>query len=315
MNILVTGGAGFIGSHLIDTLLSAGHFVVCVDDLSAGSEAHVRHHRGNQRFVFAPLNILDRSSFEALFIAHAFDHVFHMAANSDILRGGADRTLDLDNTFMTTLATMECMERHGVRNMVFASSSAIYGEHSRPLHEDTGPLFPISFYGAAKLCSEAYIAAFCNMCRMRAWIFRFPNVVGERATHGVLFDFIRKLRTNPQELLILGDGHQEKPYLYVRDLIDGIMCGWQRAQDTINYFNLGVESTVRVTRIAEIVAEEMGLTDVRFIYTGGTQGWLGDVPKFQYDLSKIAALGWRAHTSSDAAVRCAVRAMLDAGDT
>lgn len=314
MNILVTGGAGFIGSHLIDTLLSAGHFVVCVDDLSAGREAHVRHHRGSQRFAFVQLNILDTPSFEMVFTTYTFDQVFHMAANSDILQGGSDRTLDLNNTFMTTLATLECMEKHGVKNMVFASSSAIYGEHRRPLHEDTGPLFPISFYGAAKLCSEAYIAAFCEMCRMRAWIFRFPNVVGERATHGVLFDFIRKLRNNPRELLILGDGNQEKPYLYVRDLIDGIMCGWQRAHDTINYFNLGVESTIRVTRIAEIVVEEMGLKDVRFAYTGGVQGWIGDVPKFQYDLSKIAALGWRAHTTSDEAVRRAVRVMLDTRD-
>ena len=310
MNILVTGGAGFIGSHLIDSLMQDGHNVVCVDDLSLGKEEYVYHHRSSPRFTFVNLNILNNKSFDTLFKKNNFDHVFHIAANSDIQQGAIDRTLDLHRSFMTTFATLECMKINEVKNITFSSSSAIYGDHARLLNEDTGPLLPISFYGAAKLCSEAYISAFCENCDIKAWIFRFPNVVGERATHGVLFDFINKLRKNPKELIILGDGNQEKPYLYVKDLVDGIMFGWKNSREKINYFNLGVKNTTRVTKIAEIVVEEMGLDDVKFIYTGSDRGWTGDVPRFQYDLSKITALGWKAQRTSDEAVRLAVKKIL-----
>ena len=234
-----------------------------------------------------------------------------MAANSDIQLGASNLSVDLDKTFMTTFRILECMRYHKVKNFVFASSSAIYGEHSGPLSEDSGPLLPISFYGAAKLASEAYISAFCENCAMRAWIFRFPNVVGGRATHGAIYDFINRLKKDPNELLILGDGTQEKPYLHVSDLIEGILFGWEKSHERINFFNLGVEDTTTVTKIARIVVEEMGLSKVSFNYTGGDRGWVGDVPRFQYNLEKIKGLGWKALKSSDEAVRSAVRSIID----
>jgi UDP-glucose 4-epimerase len=234
-----------------------------------------------------------------------------MAANSDIQQGSSNLNIDLEKTFMTTIRTLDCMRKNNVKNFIFASSSAIYGEHSAPLCEDSGPLLPISFYGAAKLASEAYISAFCENCTMQAWIFRFPNVVGGRATHGALYDFINRLIKNPQELSILGDGTQEKPYLHVSDLIEGILFGWKQAHEQINLFNLGVEDSTTVTKIAQIVVEEMGLRNVNFNYTGGDRGWVGDVPRFQYSLEKIRALGWKAHKKSDEAVRSAARALIE----
>ncbi|MCX8043028.1 MAG: NAD-dependent epimerase/dehydratase family protein [Desulfobacterota bacterium] len=310
MKILVTGGAGFIGSHLIDALCAKGHHVVCVDDLSLGRIEHIAHHLKSTTFEFIQLNILDESRFDALFSEHRFDCVFHMAANSDIQEGATQLRVDLEKTFMTTFITLNCMQRHGVQHIAFASSSAVYGERSTPLREDSGPLQPISFYGAAKLAAEAYISAFCENFDMRAWIFRFPNVVGERATHGVIFDFIQRLRENPHELLILGDGSQEKPYLYVKDLVSAMLFVWERTSEKINCYNIGVSTTTRVSKIADIVVEEMGLQNVQYRYTGGDRGWKGDVPWFLYDLHKITELGWTAQMTSDDAVRHAVRALL-----
>lgn len=310
MKILVTGGAGFIGSHLIDSLCDEGHTVVCVDDLSLGRIENIAHHLGNTDFEFVKLNILDEPALDELFVKYRFDCVFHMAANSDIQEGATHLRVDLEKTFMTTFITLCCMQRHGVRDIVFASSSAVYGERSTPLREDSGPLQPISFYGAAKLAAEAYICAFCENFDMRAWIFRFPNVVGERATHGVVFDFIKRLRENPNELLILGDGSQEKPYLYVKDLVAAMLFVWKRTAEKVNCFNIGVTTTTRVSKIADIVVEEMGLQNVRYRYTGGDRGWTGDVPRFRYDLHKITQLGWVAQMSSDDAIRHAVRALL-----
>lgn len=310
MKILVTGGAGFIGSHLIDALVERGHSVVCVDDLSLGRQENIAHHLSRPDFHFVHASILDSEKFGGVFTRHTFDGVFHMAANSNIQQGASNLSVDLEKTFMTTYRTLECMKKYHVRDFVFASSSAIYGERDGLLSEDSGPLTPISYYGAAKLASEAYISAFCENCSMRSWIFRFPNVVGNRATHGAVYDFINNLRRNPHELCILGDGTQEKPYLHVSDLIGGMLFGWEHAKKRVNIFNLGVDSTTTVSTIAGIVVEEMGLGDVAFNYSGGDRGWVGDVPKFQYSLAKIRALGWRACMTSDEAIRLAVQALL-----
>jgi UDP-glucose 4-epimerase len=308
MKILVTGGAGFIGSHLIDALLTDHHEVVCIDDLSLGTLDNLRHLSSNSHFRFEKLDLNQEEKLMAIFLLENFEVVFHMAANSDIQSGAKSPIIDLNKTFLTTFHVLECMRKAQVKKLVFASTSAIYGELKTPLHESIGPLFPISLYGAAKLSSEAFLSAYGENFGIQNWIFRFPNVIGFRSTHGAMFDFMNRLKKNPLELAILGDGTQSKPYLYVEDLVEGILFGWKKAKERLNCFNLGVSSTTKVSEIAEIVVGELGLSGVKFQYSGGDRGWVGDVPQFEYDLSKINALGWTAKHTSNEAVRLAVKA-------
>lgn len=306
---MVTGGAGFIGSHLCDALLAGGDAVVAVDDLSLGRRENVEHLMGVENFEFLHQDLLEYEHLRQTFAAHKFDMVYHLAANSDIQKGGADPTVDHRLTFSTTFNVLMCMREFGVGKLFFASTSAIYGETSDPLTEDYGPLMPVSNYGAGKLASEAFISAFSNGYDIQVWIARFPNVVGERFTHGVIYDFIKKLRANPAELEVLGNGEQFKPYIYVKDLVDGIMFVCRTANGRYNVFNMGVESRTRVKDIARMVIEEMGLR-AAIRYTGGDRGWLGDVPGFRYDLSRIHTLGWRASMTSDEAMKLAIKKAL-----
>lgn len=311
MNILVTGGAGFIASHLIDRLLSEGHAVVAYDNLSLGRESNIAHHFGNPDFAFVKGDILDAALLDSVFEKHKFDFVFHLAANSDIARSHADPTVDLNMTYMTTFRVVDAMRRFGVKKLMFASTSAIYGDaHGEEVKENFGPLFPTSHYGACKLASEGIIASFCENYGIQAFITRFPNVCGERTTHGILHDFVMKLKKNPAELEVLGNGQQAKPYLYVKDLVDAILFVICHTDDKINFFNLGVEGNTPVWKIAEMVIKSMKL-DAKIRYTGGERGWVGDVPKFRYNLDKIHALGWKASLSSDEAVQKAIDYILE----
>jgi len=312
MRILVAGGAGFIGSHLCDRLVAAGHRTVAVDDLSLGRRENIAHLDNKANFAFRKFSILE-PAFELLMQEESFDAVFHLAANSDIQLGSKSRRVDLDRTFLTTWSVCENMARFGVRQLLFASTSAVYGEVDKPMSEDDGPLIPISFYGAAKLASEAYCSAYAHRHDIRTWVFRFPNVVGPRATHGVILDFIRKLKGNANFLEVLGDGTQEKPYLYVRDLLDAILLVWERCTpEPYEVFNIGPESATRVRTIAESVVEAMGFKKaVTIRYGKEPRGWPGDVPKFAYDLTKIHGLEWKPRCSSDEAVRRAVGDVLD----
>ena len=202
------------------------------------------------------------------------------------------------------------MRLHNVKQLMFASTSAIYGNaNGQEVTETYGPLFPTSHYGACKLASEGIIASYCENYGLQAYITRFPNVCGERTTHGVLHDFIKKLKRNPNELEVLGDGKQAKPYLYVKDLINAIQFVIHHTTDQINYFNLGVEGNTSVTRIAEMVIKSMGL-NATIRYTGGNKGWVGDVPLFRYNLDKIHEIGWKASLSSDEAVQKAINYIL-----
>jgi len=312
MRILITGGAGFIGSHLADRLVHEGHHVELVDDLSLGRRSNVAHLIDAAGVPLHELCILS-DDFDRVVEKGRFDAVFHMAANSDIQAGSRDRRVDLERTFLTTFHTCEAAARHGVGQLWLASTSAIYGDVDADLHEDFGPLVPISFYGAAKLASEAYAAAFAHRCDIKTWSFRFPNVIGPRATHGVIYDFIGKLRKTPQRLDVLGDGSQEKPYLHVSDLIDAMMSVWDSV-DAPPYVvhNISAQTFTNVRAIAEIVVE-LTAPGAEIVYGTEPRGWPGDVPKFRYDTSKIEALGWRPSRSSDQAVRDTVRALLDAG--
>lgn len=308
MKALVTGGAGFIGSHLCDALIDLGHQVVAIDNLSLGRERNLVQLAGNSNFEFIAGDILEDSRFRSLVEAGGFDCVFHMAANSDIARSHASPSIDLDNSFMTTFRVLEAMRAAGIKQLVFASTSAIYGEADGEIAEDFGPLQPISHYGAAKLASEAFISSYGENYGIQSWITRFPNVVGSRATHGAVFDFVQKLRRTPGRLDVLGDGTQEKPYLEVLDLVRAIILVWRSTTGRLNIFNVGATTRSTVADIARIVIEE-GPGEAEIVYSGGSRGWIGDVPKFAYDIGRIRSLGWEPSMTSDDAIRTAARAI------
>jgi len=313
MRILVTGGAGFIGSHLCDRLLERGHKVWCIDNLRLGRRRNIVHLETHPDFWFGEMDVLNDALLGNLFAEVGFEGVFHLAANSDIAAGITNGRLDLELNQLTTIAVLEAMQAHGVKRLFFASTSAVFGETDKILHEDSAPLQPISFYGASKLAAEAYISVFAHTLGINAVILRFPNVVGERATHGIIFDLLRKLKTNPSELQVLGDGKQSKPYLYVRDLIDAILIAWDKMSGPLNtYHAAGIGSTT-VREIADIVVASAGSGNTRLVFTGGDRGWPGDVPTFSYDTSRLQSLGWRPERHSTDAVRYAVDRILTVG--
>jgi UDP-glucose 4-epimerase len=285
---LVTGAAGFIGSHLVDRLLALGHRVIGIDNLVLGRRANLAVAMKNPQFSFRELDLNDfEPSLTFLREVTAGDPittVWHLAANSDIQAGGRNPDVDLRLTFLTTYNTLKWMEILGIPQLVFASTSAIYGELPGALREDSGPLFPASTYGAMKLASEGVIAAATGRFLQRAWICRFPNVVGSRATHGVIFDLLQKLRADPAELEVLGDGNQEKPYLHVGELVDAMIFVFQSSAEKLNCYNIApADGTTTVRFIAEAVVRSAA-PRAAIRYTGGSRGWVGDVPRFRYSI-------------------------------
>lgn len=309
MKSIVIGGAGFIGSHLCDALLATGGHVACVDNFFIGTRGNIAHLRNQPSFSFFEADASDLGSLAQIFEKEEPDYVFHLAANSDIQASANNPVVEMKNTYTTTFNVLECMRRYNVKRLFFSSTSAVYGEKIGNVDENTSPLMPISYYGGAKLGSEAMISAYSYMNDLRTLIFRFPNVIGPRLTHGVIFDFIAKLKKDPSHLDILGDGAQTKPYLHVFDLIQAIVLLMDAPQGVTTY-NLGVESATSVTRIAEIVTEKMHLSGIPFHYSGGIGGWKGDVPVFQYDLQKVHGTGWKSSLTSDEAVLLTVEQVL-----
>ena len=306
MRALVTGGAGFIGSHLCDRLRAQGDEVWCVDNLHLGRRRNIAHLERSNGFHFLEQDVNRRDDLGALFADAKFDAVFHLAANSDIAAGTVDTELDFRLNELTTTAVLDAMRRHSTPRLFFASTSAIFGEAQAALNEDYGPLVPISFYGASKLAAEAYVSTYAHRFDLRAVVLRFPNVVGERATHGVIHDFLRKLEKNPRELEVLGDGNQTKPYLYVADLVDAILLAWEKSSGPLSVYHAAGIGETSVREIAEIVRAAAGSSETKIRYTGGDRGWPGDVPKFRYDISRLQALGWQPQRHSTDAVRHAV---------
>jgi UDP-glucose 4-epimerase len=304
--VLVTGAAGFIGSHLTDRLLEQGHTVVGIDNLSRGTRENIEPARKNPEFHFFQADLTDLASFGN--IARQFDveMVWHLVANSDIGAGVADPNVDLRDTFQTTFNTLLVMREQKIGKLAFASTSAVYGLNDAVLTEDIGPLFPISNYGAMKLASEALISAAVESYLERAWLFRFPNVIGSRATHGIIFDLLTKLSKNPPDLEVLGDGTQQKPYLHVSELIEAMLLVVAQADRPLNWFNIGPpDEGATVRQIAEAVLREAAPSlPIRF--TGGNRGWVGDVPSFRYSIDKIKRLGWSPQRTSTQAVEQAV---------
>lgn len=308
MRALVIGGAGFIGSNLCESLLKKRDHVACIDNLSNGSKKNIDEMLVNDGFVFYEGDATDKEFMNAVFSKEKPDIIFHLAANSDIQASALNPEVEYRNTYSTTFCILECMRNHNIKKLFFASTSAVYGDkRGIELKEDTPDLAPISYYGAAKLGSEALLQAYGYMNDMSTLIFRFPNVVGPKLTHGVIYDFIRRLDKNKEVLNILGDGQQTKPYIYVKDLVEAIIEFTMNLKAGVDIYNLGVSGATSVRDIADIICEELGLRNVKYEFAGGESGWKGDVPRFQYCLDKIHGMGWKAQYTSDEAVRETVR--------
>jgi UDP-glucose 4-epimerase len=307
----VTGGAGFIGSHLVDRLVGMGRVTV-YDNLSSGRLEFISHHLDRRGFNFIEADLLDFGALKQAISGH--DVVFHLAANPDVRAGIKATDLDLKAGVIASYNVLEAMRQNQIKRLVFASSSTVYGDVGvKPVSEDYGPLKPISLYGASKLGSEGLVSAFCHLFQMQGWIFRLANIVGSRLTHGVIFDFIDKLKQNPGRLEILGDGSQQKPYLHVDDCVDGMLLAVEHSKERLNLFNLGSASSTSVVTIANMVVRAMGLKGVEFHYTGGKRGWVGDVPQVRLDVTGMSRLGWEPKYTSDEAVERTVRELLSGG--
>lgn len=308
-NYFITGGAGFIGSHLVDRLTEEGNKVTVYDNLVSGRREWIEHHFGKNDFRFIQADLLDFETLTQAMKGHEL--VWHLGANTDIPTGNRITDLDLNSGIIATRNVLEAMRQNNIDKILFASTACVYGDVPLvPLAETFGPLFPINLYGAGKLACEGLLTAYSHLFSIKVWMFRFGNVVGARMGHGVIFDFIQKLRQNPTELEILGDGNQEKNFFLVEECIDSMLCAFRNSSEQYEVFNLGCNSTVKVSAIAQIVVEEMGLKDVKFKYTGGKRGWPGDAPYVMFDTGKMERLGWKANHTSDEAVRIATKRLL-----
>jgi len=307
MKIFITGGAGFIGSNLVDRLMSLGHTVSVYDNLSSGKKKFVEQHLNNKKFRFIQADVLDFKTLNKS-LKNGYDIVFHLSSNPDISRSIKQPDLDLYQGIIATFNVIESMRQNNIKKIVFLSGSGIYGDiGDKYASENYGPLIPISMYGASKLSAEGLISAYSHMFDMKSWIFRLANIVGPRLTHGVIYDFINKLKNNSNELLVLGDGKQSKSYLHVNDTIDAILLCLKRSNDNVNIFNVASNNYITVTEIANIVIREMKLKNVKLKYTGGKRGWKGDVPVVRLDTTKINKLNWKPKLNSYEAVTKAVK--------
>jgi UDP-glucose 4-epimerase len=300
LRVFVTGAAGFIASHMVDRLLAAGHSVVGFDNMSTGQRRFLEKALGHPQFRFHQADLLDRTS-----LAQAMEGaelVVHFAANADVRFGTEHPRKDLDQNTIATWNVLEAMREQGSKRIVFSSTGSVYGEPDIFPTPETCP-FPIqtSLYGASKLAAEGLIQAYCEGFGLQGYIFRFVSILGERYSHGHVFDFYQQLAEHPERLHVLGNGHQRKSYLYVQDCIDGILAAIERANDKVNIFNLGTDEYCEVNDSIGWICEHLGLRP-KFTYSGGERGWVGDSPFIQLDCSRIRALGWRPRLTIKQAV-------------
>lgn len=312
--VLITGGAGFLGSFLSEELLLRGAKVTVLDRFSQGKK-RIEHLVGKSGFTVIEGELSDYK--KLVDCVRAKDFIFHLAGNTDIPAGLKDTSLDLKDGVVATRNLLEAMRETGVRKLVFASSGAVYGEKTKGFRKETdGPNLPISLYAAGKMACEGFISAYAHLFNLQAWIFRFGNIISGRITHGVIRDFIGKLRSHPKELEVLGDGSQAKSYLLAEECIDGILhvlsaTAIKEEDWFCDVFNLGAPDESKVLDIAKIAIEEMNLNGCKVRTKGGERGWRGDQAKIALDITKIRGLGWKPKHTSDEAVRIAVKRMLE----
>jgi len=311
--VMVTGGAGFIGSHLVDALMMNGAAVRVIDNLSNGTLENISRWLGNSSFEFIKGDLLNRNDLERA--VENCEVIFHLAANPEVRIGSSKPEVHYEQNVVSTYRLLEAIRRsESLELFVFTSSSTVYGDASViPTPEDYGPLKPISIYGASKLASEALISSFASTYGFKAIICRLANIIGPRSRHGVIYDFIKKLKKNPKGLEILGDGTQRKSYLYIDNCISAIFTILKKSPGKVEIFNIGSEDWVDVKTIAEIVVEEMGLKDVSFHFTGGVdggRGWKGDVKYMLLSIEKLKSLGWKPKLNSAEAVKKTARDIL-----
>jgi UDP-glucose 4-epimerase len=309
MKALVTGGAGFIGSHVVDELVRRNHDVVVYDNFSSGFRGHLDHAVGSGRATVVEGDILDHPKLTAAM--DGASTVFHLAANADVRGGMVNTRVDLDQNIIGTHSVLEAMRTVKATAIVFTSSATVYGEPDRfPTPEDC-PCLQTSLYGASKLAAEAMIQAYSEYFGIRSHAFRFVSWIGERYSHGVVYDFINKLLRNPRELEILGDGNQKKSYLHVEDGIRGIFMALDKLQEPKNVLNLGHVQYMNVKDVARVVCEEMGLKDVSYRFTGGVRGWLGDSPLVLLDIARMQRIGFEPLIGIEDGLRRTARYLLD----
>lgn len=306
-NFLITGGAGFIGSHIVNDLLMGGKSVTVLDNLSSGKIDFLQKHLKNRDLKFIHGDLLIKKDLDNAF-QEKIDIVIHLAANPDISKGIKDPTVDFNQTINATFNVLMKMKEKRVGKILYFSGSGVYGDTGEKYtSEDYGPLLPISMYGASKLSAEALISAFSSLFNIKAWIFRPANIVGGNATHGVVFDFINKLKKDPNILTILGDGKQSKSYLYIDDVLDAVWLALNKTDESINLFNLSSKSFVTVNEIAQIVIRVVGLNNIQILHTKGNVGWPGDIPIVRIENRRMSKLGWKPKFSSSDAVRKAAQ--------
>jgi len=301
-HIIVTGCAGFIGSSLVDRLLSIGHRVTGVDNLSTGQYRFLGNALTNPNFKFFHLDLLDLAGLKSAF--KLGEVVFHFAANADVRFGTDYPGRDLEQNTIATYNVLEAMRVNNIKKIVFSSTGSVYGEAKViPTPENAG--FPIqtSLYGASKAAGEGLIAAYCEGFGFQSWIFRFVSILGERYTHGHVFDFYRQLKLDSNKLTVLGNGRQRKSYLYVQDCIDAILIAMEKSEDKVNIFNLGVDAYCEVVDSVRWICENL-CVQPKLEYTGGERGWVGDNPFIYLDTQRIRSLGWRPqHTIQEGIIK------------
>ncbi|MDI6826592.1 MAG: NAD-dependent epimerase/dehydratase family protein [Candidatus Aenigmarchaeota archaeon] len=297
--ILILGGAGFIGSHLVDNLSKNGNEVKVIDNFSTGKIENLSQTKNKVKITKGDLRFLDF----VLKNVKDVDLVFHLVANYSVKLSSEDPIFDFNSNALTTLNVLEAMRKNDIPIIIFTSSSTVYGESDKfPIPENT-KLKPISNYGASKVSAEMYIHSFSQLYGIKGLILRYANIIGPRSEHGIIPDFVKKLKEHRKRLLILGDGKQKKSYLYVSDCIDASLLALEHFNKSFDVFNVGSEEWITVDEIAKIVCEEMGLTNVKFEYTGGDRGWLGDVSKFLLDIKKLKRLGWEPKYTIEESIR------------